>query len=144
MELNVVEKRENKLLNRTEVKFKIMHEGEKTPEREIVRSDLAELLKVKKDLVIIDHIKPNFGMPISYGYAKIYKSKEDAEHIEPEYLLKRNKVEEKKEEAKEEKKEEEKKEEAPEPTEEKPGEKSEGDEGEKTEEVKEENTDGSQ
>ena len=110
MELEIIEKRENPLLNRTEVKFRVKHQGEKTPERELVKSDLAEILKVNKSLVIIDYIRPSFGMAISSGYAKIYKSIEDAKKIEPSYILKRNKFgevkEEKTEEVKEETKEE--------------------------------------
>jgi len=110
MELEIIEKRENPLLNRTEVKFRVKHQGEKTPERELVKSDLAEMLKVNKSLVIIDYIRPSFGMAISSGYAKIYKSIEDAKKIEPSYILKRNKFgevkEEKTEEVKEETKEE--------------------------------------
>ena len=110
MELEIIEKRENPLLNRTEVKFRVKHQGEKTPERELVKSDLAEMLKVNKSLVIIDYIRPSFGMAVSSGYAKIYKSVEDAKKIEPSYILKRNKFgevkEEKTEEVKEETKEE--------------------------------------
>ncbi|HEX17221.1 MAG: 30S ribosomal protein S24e [Thermoplasmata archaeon] len=92
MELEITDKRENPLLNRTEIRFRVKHEGEKTPEREIVREDIARLLKVKKDLVVIDHIRPSFGIAVSSGYAKIYKSIEDAKRIEPSYILKRNKI----------------------------------------------------
>jgi len=90
MELEILEKRENPLLNRTEVKFRIKHEGEKTPERELVKNDLAEELKVSKDLIIIDYIRPHFGIAVSSGYAKIYKSGEDGKKVEPDYVLKRN------------------------------------------------------
>ncbi|MCD6542380.1 MAG: 30S ribosomal protein S24e [Thermoplasmata archaeon] len=90
MELEILEKRENPLLNRTEVKFRIKHEGEKTPERELVKNDLAEELKVSKDLIIIDYIRPHFGIAVSSGYAKIYKSVEDGKKVEPDYVLKRN------------------------------------------------------
>ena len=109
MELEILEKRENPLLNRIEVRFRIKHEGEKTPERELVRNDLAEEFKVNKDLIIIDYIRPHFGIAMSSGYAKIYKSVEDGKKVEPDYVLKRNnfgvkKKEEKKEEEKEEEK----------------------------------------
>jgi len=107
MELEILEKRENPLLNRIEVRFRIKHEGEKTPERELVRNDLAEEFKVNKDLIIIDYIRPHFGIAMSSGYAKIYKSVEDGKKVEPDYVLKRNNFGVKK---KEEKKEEEKKE----------------------------------
>ena len=90
MELEILEKRENPLLDRTEVKFRIKHEGEKTPERELVKNDLAEELKVSKDLIITDYIRPHFGIAMSSGYAKIYKSVEDGKKVEPDYVLKRN------------------------------------------------------
>ncbi|RLF60483.1 MAG: 30S ribosomal protein S24e [Thermoplasmata archaeon] len=106
MELEIIEKRENPLLNRTEIKFRVKHQGEKTPERELVKNDLAEMLKVNKSLIIIDYIRPGFGMAISSGYAKVYKSMEDAKRVEPSYILKRNKFGEAKEEKAEEVKEE--------------------------------------
>jgi len=137
MELEIIEKRENPLLNRTEVKFRVKHQGEKTPERELVKSDLAEMLKVKKSLVIIDYIRPSFGMAISSGYAKIYKSIEDAKKIEPSYILKRNKFgevkEEKTEEVKEETKEEKESQETTEEKEEKEVQKEGKEEEKKTE-----------
>ena len=137
MELEIIEKRENPLLNRTEVKFRVKHQGEKTPERELVKSDLAEMLKVKKSLVIIDYIRPSFGMAISSGYAKIYKSVEDAKKVEPSYILKRNKFgevkEEKTEEVKEETKEEKESQETTEEKEEKEVQKEGKEEEKKTE-----------
>lgn len=103
MELEIIDRKENPLLNRIEVKFRVKHEGEKTPERELIKNDLAEVLKVNKDLIVIDYIRPHFGVAISSGYAKIYKSVEDGKRVEPEYILRRNKFggEGKKEEAKE-------------------------------------------
>lgn len=93
MELEIIEKKENPLLNRIEIKFKLKHQGEKTPERELVKSEIAEMLKINKSLVVIDYIRPNFGIAMSTGYAKIYKNTEDAKKIEPSYILKRNKFE---------------------------------------------------
>ncbi|RLF42015.1 MAG: 30S ribosomal protein S24e [Thermoplasmata archaeon] len=144
MELEIIEKRENPLLNRTEIKFRVKHQGEKTPERELVKNDLAEMLKVNKSLIIIDYIRPGFGMAISSGYAKVYKSMEDAKRVEPSYILKRNKFGEAKEEKAEEVKEEtrEKKESEEKVTEEKEENKEENElqkEGKKTE-VTEEKT----
>ena len=92
MEIEVVEKMDNKLLNRMEVRFRVVHTGKKTPERELVKNDLAEMFKVKKEQVIVDHIKTKFGVQESIGYAKVYKTVDDAGKVEPEYLLKRNKA----------------------------------------------------
>ncbi len=111
MEINIESKRNNPLLNRTEVHFTIDHKGEKTPDRELVRTELAEKLNAKKQNIIVNFINPGFGLSISTGYAKVYNSKEKMEDGERKYLLKRNrqggakKEEKNKEEKPEEKKE---------------------------------------
>jgi len=118
MNIEIVEKKENKLLNRTEVHFRVIHEGEKTPERELVKNDLAEILKAKKGNIVLEYLKPEFGIQQSIGYAKIYKSMDDAKRVEKEHILKRNKFGAEKE-KKEDKKAEEKKEESEKPPEQK-------------------------
>ena len=112
MNIEIVEKKENKLLNRTEVHFRVIHEGEKTPERELVKNDLAEILKAKKGNIVLEYLKPEFGIQQSIGYAKIYKSMDDAKRIEKEYILKRNKFGAEKEKKEDKEKAEEKKEES--------------------------------
>jgi small subunit ribosomal protein S24e len=105
MEIEIQSKTNNPLLNRTEVYFKISHEGEGTPKRDLIRSELAEKLNVKKENIIINYMKSDFGIPETLGYAKIYKSLEEARRGEKKHILERNKVvvaEEKKEVAPEE------------------------------------------
>ena len=48
MEIEIESKRNNPLLNRTEVYFIVKHPGEGTPNREIIRSELADKLKELK------------------------------------------------------------------------------------------------
>ena len=122
MEIEIDSKKNNPLLNRTEVHFTIQHEGEKTPNREIIRSELAEKLDAKKENIIINDIQSSSGIQKSMGYAKIYSSVKKAEEMERKHILKRNKISGKKE-----KKEGEKAETAEEPPkeEEKPAEKKE-------------------
>jgi len=92
-------KKNNPLLNRTEVYFTVKHLGEKTPNREIVRNELAEKLSSKKENIVVNFIKPGFGTNETTGYAKIYSE------IEETYILARNKlIEGKKKEKKTEKK----------------------------------------
>jgi small subunit ribosomal protein S24e len=99
MEIEVISKKENPLLDRLEVNFKITHPKEITPKRKDVRDEIAALLKVKKDQIVIDHMNTEFGKPETIGYAKIYGSKEGAQKIETKAVLKRNYLlEEKKEE----------------------------------------------
>jgi small subunit ribosomal protein S24e len=105
MEVQIDSKKNNPLLNRTEVYFTVKHLGEKTPNREIVRNELAEKLNSKKENIVVNFIKPGFGTNKTNGYAKIYSSLEKAKEIEETYILARNKlIEGKKKEKKTEKK----------------------------------------
>ncbi|MCL6002508.1 MAG: 30S ribosomal protein S24e [Candidatus Thermoplasmatota archaeon] len=90
MKIEIESREENKLLNRIEVKYKALHAKEKTPTREEARAQIAANLQVAKELVIIDYQKSKFGKSFTEGYAKIYKSKEDAMALEPDFLLIRN------------------------------------------------------
>jgi len=127
MEIEIDSKKNNPLFDRTEVHFTIQHEGEKTPNREIIRSELAEKLNAKKENIIINDIQSSSGIQKSIGYAKIYSSVKKAEEMERKHILKRNKISGKKEKKEGEKKPEEKPVTAEEPPkeEEKPAEKKE-------------------
>jgi len=90
MEVEIQSKTNNPLLKRTEVHFTVHHESEKTPKRELVRSELAEKLNVKKENVIVNFMKSSFGSTDTVGYAKVYKSVKEAGTWEKKYALKRN------------------------------------------------------
>ena len=90
MDIEINEKKNNPLLNRTEVHFTINHEGEGTPNREIIRSEIAEKLNVKKESIIIDNVSSSFGIQKSRGYAKIYTNQKKSEDLERKYIIKRN------------------------------------------------------
>ncbi len=94
MELQVVAKKENPLLNRVEVTFKAVHKAEGTPTRDAIRSELAKQLKAAKDAVVVDRSVSSFGRFETLGYAKVYKSKQDALAIERSHILVRNKLKE--------------------------------------------------
>jgi small subunit ribosomal protein S24e len=113
MEIEIQSKVDNLLLGRTEVHFIIRHEGEGTPKRELVRSELAEKLSAKKETIMIDMMHSSFGVRKTVGYAKIYKSIEDAKAGEADPILKRNNLGTKKKAKKETKKEGEEKKEVP-------------------------------
>ena len=92
MEVEIQSKTNNPLLKRTEVHFTVHHESEKTPKRELVRSELAEKLNVKKENVIVNFMKSSFGSTDTVGYAKVYKSVKEAGTWEKKYALKRNNI----------------------------------------------------
>jgi ribosomal protein S24E len=90
MDIEINTQIKNRLLNRTDVHFVVQHTGEQTPKRELIRSELAEKLKVKKEQIIIDHMQSHFGHAQTKGYAKIYKSIKEAQSYERDHILKRN------------------------------------------------------
>ena len=91
MELQVVTKKENPLLKRVEVTFRAVHKAEATPTRDAIRSELAKQLKAAKDTVVVARAASSFGRFETIGYAKIYKSKEEALADERSHILVRNK-----------------------------------------------------
>ncbi len=95
MEIEIVSKNENKLLERIEVMFKATHMKEGTPQRDAVRDKIASLLNVSKDRVVIDSMKSEFGRMETVGYAKAYESKEAAMKFERKHILIRNRLKEK-------------------------------------------------
>ncbi|UCE80342.1 MAG: 30S ribosomal protein S24e [Methanobacteriota archaeon] len=101
MDLEIVSKDENQLLDRTEVRFKATHADEGTPQRDAVREKLASLLKVPKERVVVDSMRSEFGKMETLGYAKVYKTKEAAVKYEREHILVRNKLKERASKAKE-------------------------------------------
>ena len=90
MELNILEKKENKVLNRTEVKFNCLYEGEATPKLLSVKSKLVAMLNTKKELIVVDSIQPHFGESKAAGYAKIYDSEDNLKSIETKHVIGKN------------------------------------------------------
>jgi len=95
MEIEIVAKKENELLDRVEVKFKASHPKEGTPQRDVIREKLSSMLKAPKERVIVDAMDSEFGKMETVGYAKIYKTKDAAMKYEREHVLVRNKLKEK-------------------------------------------------
>lgn len=94
MDIEIVEQKHNPLLGRREVRFRVSHQGEKTPTRDAIREKLAAQLNSKKGNVVIDAMNSAFGRSSTRGYARIYDTQEVLAKNEPHYLLKRNKLEE--------------------------------------------------
>lgn len=89
MDINIIEKKENKLLERLEVRFELEYPAA-TPRRLEVRSKLAAMINYDEPLVIIKKIHQETGMRKSTGLAHAYKSAETLQQVEPKYLIKRN------------------------------------------------------
>ena len=91
MELEITEKNSNPLLDRQEVQIVIKHDSDATPKRNQVIKNLSEQLKIKKDLIIIDHLKNKYGKTETQGYAKVYANKDTMKLVETKPSLDRHK-----------------------------------------------------
>jgi small subunit ribosomal protein S24e len=90
LRIDIQNKKENPLQERTEVWFTVDHKGEATPQREVLAKELANILNVDRSKIIIDKVDSLYGQNVSQGYAKVYLNVDAAKKIEAEYLLKRN------------------------------------------------------
>lgn len=87
-----IKDRENPLLDRKEYIFAVIHDAQPTPSRKRLREELAKLLGVEKDLVVVRRIKTDFGTNISKMEVHVYSDKNKMLEIEPRYILKRNEI----------------------------------------------------
>lgn len=90
MEINITQKTENPLLDRTEIEFDCTYQGESTPKILEVKSRLVAVLDVDKKLLVVDKLKPQFGEGKAVGYAKLYDSTESLSSIERKHVLEKN------------------------------------------------------
>ncbi|MBM4240175.1 MAG: 30S ribosomal protein S24e [Euryarchaeota archaeon] len=102
MEIVIKDELKNPLLNRTEIHFDCLYQGETTPKILDVRNKLVSILNADKKLLVVDKIKPTFGEGRADGYAKVYDSKDCLEEIESKHILLKNQEPQKEEEPQEE------------------------------------------
>ena len=91
MDIEIIEKKENVLFDRTEVKFYVLYEGEATPKLLDVKSKLVALLDTKKELIVVDSIQPKYGEPKADGYAKVYGREASLLDVEKQSVIEKNK-----------------------------------------------------
>ncbi|MDP6869819.1 MAG: hypothetical protein QGI21_03495 [Candidatus Poseidoniaceae archaeon] len=87
--MEIIERKENKLLNRVELSFRWNHSGSPTP----TRSDMLNAISSvepgsKKDLIVIKNVVTRFGVAQTTGTGLVYNSAE-AMTVEPQYIAKR-------------------------------------------------------
>lgn len=87
MEVEVVDRRENKLLNREEIHCIIKYNGA-TPSRQQVKEELKKALGLN-GFIVIHRIRPMFGIMQAKVYAKVYPSEAEARKVEEDYILRR-------------------------------------------------------
>ena len=90
MNIEIIERKENKLLDREEIIFELQYEGEATPNRLAVQSKLAALVNADAERTIIRKIQGHFGKQASTGYAYVYPTVELMQRLESKHIIKRN------------------------------------------------------
>lgn len=91
MDIKVIEDRNNPMLERREVIFKIEHDGP-TPSRKSVVDNIVATMNSKQGLVVVDRMKTEFGKRETVGYAKIYESEKRVIEVERPYVIERNAI----------------------------------------------------
>ena len=95
MEVKVLEERPNPLLKRREVRFEVAHATAATPSRNALRDELAKLVRVPKDRIIVEQMRARFGTATTRGEAFVYDTAEAAMAISRDHILVRNGLREK-------------------------------------------------
>lgn len=91
LKIRILDQKYNPLLKRKEVVFEVDHsqEGQTTPRIEI-RKNLANILKTKFDLVIVEKFETKTGTMIAIGEANAYETTEQAKLVERKHIITRN------------------------------------------------------
>lgn len=90
MEFKIVQKTENKILERDELEVRIQHEGEPVPTREQVLSKVAASLNKERNQVVLIKLQSKYGISNSIAWIHVYDTAERTKIVEKDYLLKRS------------------------------------------------------
>ena len=89
--MQIIERKENPLLDRVELVFSWEHPNEPTPSRtQMVDAAAKSEPGADKKLIFVKNVETRFGMSRTSGIALVYGSDESAS-IEPEYVIERHK-----------------------------------------------------
>jgi small subunit ribosomal protein S24e len=86
----VVEEKYNKLIGRRELTIRILHLGEGTPSRGLLKIGIGKLYNKEPELVYIRKVESKFGLSETIIEAHIYDSIDRAKLFEPEHIVKRD------------------------------------------------------
>ena len=90
--MEIVERKENPLLDRVELSFVWDHPGNPTPSlAEMIEASAKSEPGSDKKLVFVKNVNTRFGMSRTSGLAMIYGSPDSAS-IEPDYVIERHKT----------------------------------------------------
>ena len=89
--MEIIERKENPVLDRVELTFQWNHSGEATPSLSQMRDAAGKAEPgSNKELVFVKNVNTRFGMSRTSGMALVYGTLESAS-IEPDYVIERHK-----------------------------------------------------
>lgn len=95
MDLTIVSENENKLLERKEVRATVTFDTV-TPTRKDIRTEMGGKLAASPDTIVLRNVKSEFGMKKINVLAHVYASPDAVKKSEPNYILVRDGLAEKK------------------------------------------------
>lgn len=78
---------ENNLLDRKEYSFELTHTHSSIPKKDEVATKIASLNQTNVKNVVVKGIRGSFGSHTSTGHAKVYKTFEALERVEPDHVV---------------------------------------------------------
>ena len=88
--MEVIDRKENPLLDRVEIRFRWEHTNSRTPSRrEMVAAAAKAEPGAKENLVFLKEVKTRFGRPQTTGLALVYGTAESAA-LEPDFIRRRH------------------------------------------------------
>lgn len=88
--MEILERKENELLDRIEIDFRWRHEGKPTPSRNELLDMITTLEpKAKRDCIIVKDVNTRFGQPTTTGVAHVY-GKPESMVVEASYIHERH------------------------------------------------------
>ena len=87
--MEIIDRKENPLLNRIEIEFRWNHEGSPTPSRPEMLNAVASIEPgSSRDLIVIKDVNTRFGIGSTTGLGFVYADKESMK-VEPTYIHER-------------------------------------------------------
>jgi len=83
MDLKIINKQDNPLLSRMEIKGGISFFNEATPKKEDIKKKISTVEKVDEKVVVVKNVSGNFGPGECNFLVYIYKSEEELKKVEP-------------------------------------------------------------
>lgn len=93
LDLEILESRNNRLVERRELIVKVSHWPEGTPSRQLIRERIAKILGVDLDTVYVRKIVTEYGSCESLARVHVYDAVERALKFEPGHIVKKNRGE---------------------------------------------------